>query len=261
MLNSAHYADGEPVWLELSTPDLDRAEEFYAGLFGWSLQRMGPDMGNYGLFKLHDKTVAAVMPLPADKVPPAWTIYFKTPDAAASARTVERNGGTVTTSATDVMDLGRLAACTDPQGAAFAVWEPGTNTGLEIVTDTNAFFWAELESPEPPAAVTFYGRVFGWETTTMHMEGGDYLMPHPAGGTPEDMFAGVAPLDPATSGRGPYWLPYFNVADCDATAAKALAGGASTEVEPLDIPDVGRMARFTDPHGAVFAVMTPNPRS
>ncbi|MET8557948.1 VOC family protein [Streptomyces sp. NPDC004959] len=259
MLNSAHYADGEPVWLELSTPDLDRAEEFYGGLFGWSLRRMGPNKGNYGLFTLHDKTVAAVMPQPADKVPPAWTIYFKTPDAAATARSVEQHGGTVTTPATDVMDLGRLAACTDPQGAAFAVWEPGANKGLGLVTDTNAFFWAELESPEPPAAVTFYGQVFGWETTTMHMEGSDYLMPHASGGTPEDMFAGVAPLDAATSGRGPYWLPYFNVADCDATAAKALAGGARAEVEPLDIPDVGRMARFTDPHGAVFAVMTPNP--
>jgi predicted enzyme related to lactoylglutathione lyase len=50
-------------------------------------------------------------------------------------------------------------------------------------------------------------------------------------------------------------MPYFQVADCDATAAKAQALGASFKVPPTDIPRVGRFAVIQDPQGAVFSII------
>ena len=51
-----------------------------------------------------------------------------------------------------------------------------------------------------------------------------------------------------------YWMPYFQVAGADASAAKAKELGGSVMVPPQDIPGTGRFAIVTDPQGAMFAV-------
>src|SRR5437588_9014111 len=59
-------------------------------------------------------------------------------------------------------------------------------------------------------------------------------------------------------GQPTAWLTYISVADADATTDKAKAAGGSVLVEPMDVMDIGRMAIFTDPTGAVFGVWQPN---
>jgi predicted enzyme related to lactoylglutathione lyase len=49
-------------------------------------------------------------------------------------------------------------------------------------------------------------------------------------------------------------MPYFQVADCDGSTAKAKQLGAGVMVEPRDIPSTGRFAILRDPQGAMFAV-------
>ena len=51
-----------------------------------------------------------------------------------------------------------------------------------------------------------------------------------------------------------YWMPYFQVNDADAAAAKAKELGGSIMVPPTDIPKTGRFAIVNDPQGAMFAV-------
>jgi predicted enzyme related to lactoylglutathione lyase len=53
-----------------------------------------------------------------------------------------------------------------------------------------------------------------------------------------------------------YWMPYFQVADCDASTARAKQSGANLMVGPHDIPKTGRFAILTDPQGAMFALFT-----
>jgi predicted enzyme related to lactoylglutathione lyase len=65
--------------------------------------------------------------------------------------------------------------------------------------------------------------------------------------------AGAMP--PPADGIPPYWGVYFAVADTDATVAKATELGASVLAEPMDLPDVGRMAALADPQGAAFNVI------
>ncbi len=52
----------------------------------------------------------------------------------------------------------------------------------------------------------------------------------------------------------PHWLPYFAVADADATAATASEAGGTVLMEPTSIGDVRRIAVLRDPQGAVFGV-------
>ena len=58
----------------------------------------------------------------------------------------------------------------------------------------------------------------------------------------------------------PHWLIYFNVADVDASAAKAKELGAKFFVPPMSVEDVGRMAIMADPQGAVSAIFKESPR-
>lgn len=259
---STRYVDGSPVWLDLSSPDLAVARKFYTGLFGWTFDQGGPEVGGYGVFQLSGRTAAGAMTVTPDQAPPAWNLYFQTSDIDASAQAVEREGGTVAMAPVDVMDMGRMATFLDSSGAAFSGWQPGTNKGLGAAGETGALCWAELYTPDTGGALAFYGGVWGWGSSEMTFENGAYVMVHPEGGTPDDMFAGMVPVDedPAGARGGPYWLPYFAVADCDATAGRATELGGTVRVPPTDIPDVGRVAGFADPHGARFAVLQPQDR-
>ena len=51
------------------------------------------------------------------------------------------------------------------------------------------------------------------------------------------------------------WTVYFEVADAQASVAKATELGAQVMQEPMEIPDVGTFAVLTDPAGALFAVI------
>jgi predicted enzyme related to lactoylglutathione lyase len=56
------------------------------------------------------------------------------------------------------------------------------------------------------------------------------------------------------------WLPYFEVTDADATVARARELGGTVRVPVTDLPDVGRVAKLTDPYGARFAVIRTEPQ-
>ncbi|MEU5719379.1 VOC family protein [Streptomyces sp. NPDC020403] len=261
MLDPA-FVTGAPNWIDLGTPDLDAATAFYHGLFGWELVPGGPETGGYGTYRLNGRTVAGAMTVPEDQGKPAWSVYFQTPDADATARTVEQAGGTAAFAPMDVLDYGRMGGFTDNAGAYFGVWQPGTNTGLGMIMEPGSLIWSELCTPDVPAAAAFYNTVFGWQTEGTVHPGGTYTMVRPAG--PENdaaWFGGLVPLDdvPSQAPAGPHWLPYFAVEDCDATVAAAERLGGTVTSAAMDVPDVGRIALFADPAGAAFAVIKPAP--
>jgi hypothetical protein len=59
----------------------------------------------------------------------------------------------------------------------------------------------------------------------------------------------------------PLWQPYVAVDDPDQTTAKAKELGASALMEPMDVPKVGRLAVLSDPQGATFGIIKPEPQS
>ena len=54
---------GAPSWFETLTTDVDRATEFYSGLFGWTPEVMPMPGAAYTTFKLGDRHVAGMMPI------------------------------------------------------------------------------------------------------------------------------------------------------------------------------------------------------
>jgi hypothetical protein len=66
------------------------------------------------------------------------------------------------------------------------------------------------------------------------------------------------PPEAEAGGAPPNWMLYVAVEDADATASKVTLLGGKVEVAPREIPGVGRFAVFSDPQGAVFAVLQPS---
>ncbi|MFG2925168.1 VOC family protein [Streptomyces sp. NPDC048305] len=254
------FETGVPNWIDLGTPDIDAATGFYGGLFGWELVPGGPETGGYGTYQLRGKTVAGVMTVPTEQGKPAWSVYFRTPDADATARAVEKAGGTAAFPPMDVLDYGRMGGFTDSTGAYFGVWQSGTVTGLGMIMESGSLLWSELHTPDVPAAAAFFNTVFGWQTQAMDYPGGSYTTVRPAGGSDDSAFGGIVGLgqDPERA-TGPHWLPYFAVDDADATAAAVVRLGGAVTMDPADVAEVGRIATFADPAGASFAVIKPAP--
>ncbi|MFF9852992.1 VOC family protein [Streptomyces litmocidini] len=251
------FTQGSPNWLDLGSPDTEAAAAFYGAVFGWEFRSAGPEAGGYGFFQQDGRTVGALGPLD-EGARSAWTVYFQTPDADASQKAAEAAGGKVRVEAFDVMDVGRMACLTDPAGAEFAVWQPGSVKGLERTSAPHTLLWTELHVPDPESTLAFYRTLFGWRWASMDAPGMTYRVLSTAEGDQEDAsFGGVAE---AQEGMTPSWVPYFAVEDADAIADATRGSGGSVLMPPADIPDVGRIAWLADPFDAIFAVLKPAPR-
>ncbi|MFN8162750.1 MAG: VOC family protein [Solirubrobacterales bacterium] len=113
--------------------------------------------------------------------------------------------------------------------------------------------WVDLGTPDQDAAGEFYGALFGWaldEGENPEATGGyrsAMLRGQPVGGVMKLM----------QEGQPPAWSTYISVEDADATMAAVHANGGKTMIEPMDVLDIGRMAFFIDPTGAVCGLWQP----
>ncbi len=110
--------------------------------------------------------------------------------------------------------------------------------------------WVELSSPDADAAAAFYGELMGWSASEPGPveETGGYRIFDQGGKS----VAGL--MGHMQEGQPTVWSTYVSVADADQTADRVKAGGGSVVVEPMDVTEIGRMAYFADPTGAVFGV-------
>ncbi|MFC8258580.1 VOC family protein [Streptomyces sp. NPDC057291] len=111
----------------------------------------------------------------------------------------------------------------------------------------------ESETPEPGPIGSGIGG------SGADVPGVDFRMWSPAGTEPgpDTAIGGRSVITDAFPAEMPsYFLNYFAVADCDATAGTGVHLGGRVSVPPFDIP-YGRMAVLHDNQGAEFAVLQP----
>jgi uncharacterized protein len=273
MLERDGYLPGVPCWIDTSQPDPEAAVAFYGDLFGWDFEDTTPpdSPGRYFIARLHGGDVAAVGSLPADAPPvAAWNTYIWVQDADTAAAQALAAGGRVVADPFDVGDAGRMALLTDPEGAAFRVWQAQRHRGAQIVNVAGSLNFNGLNTRDTGRAKSFYGSLFGWETLGLggaaemwRLPGyGDFLEQRDPdlrkrmaeSGGPEGFEDVVAALQPIAADQpdvSAHWSVTFAVDDADATAAKAAELGGGVIVPPFDAPWV-RMTVITDPQGATF---------
>lgn len=237
------------------TPDVAAAQRFYGPVLGWTFSETDAEYGGYTIAMVDGGAAAGIGPLQGD-APVAWTMYFASDDAYATAAAVTANGGSVLSPVSDVGPLGRMCIAMDSTGAVFGVWQAGEHLGAEAVNRPGGLTWEDLRSTDPAAAQAFYTAVFGHRWEPMEMAGPDYGTFHR--GDEEAPLGGGGGMMGAPEGTPPHWLLYFGVADADAAVAAARAGGGTVPADPFDTP-YGRMATVIDPAGAVFSIVEATP--
>jgi uncharacterized protein len=281
------YIPGVPCWVVASEPDPEAALGFYGGLFGWEFEDAMPpgsegkyfvaraEASGWSLFDpsggLRRGDVAAVRSIPESAPPIAmWNTYFWVDSADETAAKVRDAGGGVVIEPFDFIDASRTAVFTDPEGAAFCVWEAKEHKGAGVVNDPGSLNFNGLNTRDPDAARSFYASVFGWQTL-VPFDGaemwtlpgyGDFLERHhpdlrkqmaEAGAPPrfEDVVATINPIADDQPDTPAHWSVTFATDDAEATAAKATELGGKVIVPPFDAPWV-RMTIIGDPQGATF---------
>jgi predicted enzyme related to lactoylglutathione lyase len=251
------HAPGTFSWPELATTDQKAGVAFYRALFGWDVNDspIGPTEV-YSTLQMRGKPVGAAYTMRPEErqagAPPHWNSYVTVANVDEASKKAASLGAKVLAPPFDVMEHGRMAVLQDPTGAVFQVWQPNKHIGAMILNEPGALCWTELTTSDTAAAEKFYTQLFGWgvkhgapgapmEYTEFSVNGqpGIGMMAKPA-----DMPAHIPS----------YWMPYFQVANADESAAKIKSLGGSVMVGPQDIPSTGRFAIGSDPQGAVFAV-------
>jgi len=110
---------GEIVHVEFGSKDIERAQQFWSGLFGWSFQDSGMPGTDYRMAQAGENVGAALFAAEETGHP---NYYFATDDIDAASTKVRELGG----QAEDRMPVpghGWFAACRDSEGNAFRLWQ------------------------------------------------------------------------------------------------------------------------------------------
>jgi len=113
------------VHMELCTPDLAKAKEFYGKLFNWTFT--DNDMGQgmvYSTFKPDEGPGGGMYSM--SDAPTAWLTYVGVDDINTATTKATSLGATVIRGPLEVPGIGWMTIITDPTGAAIALWQPKT---------------------------------------------------------------------------------------------------------------------------------------
>lgn len=243
-----------PDWVDLTTPDVASAVDFYSELLNWEVTKTPTPMGDYFIATQHGHQVAGLMAQSPDMegTPPMWTMYINVDSVDQTTPKVEPAGGRVLAGPFDIPD-GRVAIIADPSGAMFGI----ISTPLEhsdkrwFSVAEGAVCWVELLTRDPANAEGFYTDVFGWNAessdsgttryTTFSLDG--------------DQVAGMIMMPVEVPAEAPsHWMVYFAVDDCVAAEKKAeeLGGHVLRATQKIEM---GRFAVLEDPQSAPFQIM------
>jgi predicted enzyme related to lactoylglutathione lyase len=242
---------GKFVWHEQVSDEPARAQEFYGALLGWGVEVFKAGEVDYAMISANGQAHGGYGKRLEGAPPPHWLGHVRVERLEPTIERAKAAGGSLAAGPFEMDEVGRIAILGDPQGAFVSIYEPQG----EGPTPEGVFVWDELVTTDADGAQRFYEQVFGWTTSDMGAEYGGYRIFNRG----ETGIAGLmqAP-DPSIP---PHWQPYVAVEDPDATAAKAKELGGGELLEPMDVPEVGRLGVLVDPQGAAFGIIRPQPRA
>ncbi len=175
--------EGAPCWVDAMFPDLEAAKTFYGELLGWTFGEPDAEFG-YTQAYAGGANVAGVGPqMPGWSGPQAWTLYFASADAGATADKIREQGGELLTDVMPVGDYGTMLLAKDPGGVVFGIWQAGTHEGFGKEGEPGSYAWAEITTRDAGKADAFFPAVFGYEVRTLEDDAIDFKLYNLGGDT------------------------------------------------------------------------------
>jgi predicted enzyme related to lactoylglutathione lyase len=121
------------VHFEIPADDVERAKRFYSENFGWKLNQLGPEVGNYVLVHT-GPTDEHGMPqerafingglMRRDPSASSPVLVIAVDDADAAVEKVKKSGGRLVGEILDIPNVGRYARVQDTEGNVIGVIKP-----------------------------------------------------------------------------------------------------------------------------------------
>ncbi len=267
MTEARTYPAGVTSWIDVEVDDVEAAQAFYGGLFGWTFEQATPPglPFTYVIAQVDGQDVAGLGGPGSPTGTPSgrWNTYVAVDDIEAAIGTVEAAGGRLVDPVEQAGEGGWNATIADPSGVPIRLWQAKRRLGAQLTNTPGAWNFSDLQTDDQPGAERFYAAAFGWVfvdmgfATMIQVPGyGDHLAAtvdpdiHERQATAPPGFADViGGIGPAAD-LGPHWHVTFTVADRDESVALAESLGAT--VLSSDDTDWTRQATLRDPQGAVF---------
>jgi predicted enzyme related to lactoylglutathione lyase len=241
---------GAPCWIDLTSSELDRAQDFYGTVFGWTFGSAGPALGGYVTAAKNGHSVAGMVANVRQwPFPDGWSTYFHTADIDATVCALTAAGASLHFGPVQLPAKGVMSAATDPSGAAFRLWQPLDALGFEVVGEAGAPVWHQLTTRDYRVAIDFYREVFGWRTEQVSdtdqfryataLFGDQQLLGVMDG-------AKILPQDEPSR-----WTTFFGAEDVDKTLQVITDKGGDV-LRPAEDTPYGRLAAAADPTGVMF---------
>jgi uncharacterized protein len=118
------------VHFEIEATDRERAKSFYAQAFGWQMQQMGEDMGNYVVVVTGDPKEPGGIngglyePQAGKKELNAYSCVVAVDDIGEAMGKVRSAGGEVMGDTMEIPSVGTFARCKDTEGNIFTMLQP-----------------------------------------------------------------------------------------------------------------------------------------
>jgi predicted enzyme related to lactoylglutathione lyase len=252
---SQEHHVGKVIFVELVTPDLAAAKQFYAGLFGWTFSDIQFGGRDYAEASLDGRPVAGLIQkdVPAgEHRQPAWLTFIAVHDVDAAKIIALQHGAKVLFEPHSVPNRGRQAVFADPQGATFAVLASSSGDPPDVLAAPGEWIWSSLITRDPDADAAFYQTLFDYEVFDLPAdEGAQHLL------LASDNYARASAntLPANRPNAHPHWLNYVRVEDADKMTAKVVELGGRVLVEPRVDRHGGKVAVVADPLGAPFGLL------
>jgi uncharacterized glyoxalase superfamily protein PhnB len=220
---------GDVGYVSVWTPDADRAAAFYGHVLGWTYDPLTHQVTNttqrIGIFS----------------VPGSHTLFccYAVADLHGARRAILDGGGTV--DEPQQFDFGTVLGATDPQGTAFAVFQPVAGEPRPELNGSGPgeLSYITYEVTDSAAFKAFFSGVLFWTFQPGRIEDGWQVeQTHP--------MAGVA-----GGSSQQVTVPMWMVDDVEAAVARVREAGGAVIDEPSQQP-YGKMAQCTDDQGTRF---------
>ena len=247
------YHTGKFVWADLITSDVEVAKEFYGSLFGWEFEGDPGGTTPFTLIKQGGTPIGGIVyheGINTEQREARWLSYISVPDVDKAAATAQNNGGEVFVAPFDLPQRGRVAVVLDPQKVPLGLLKASGGDPADENASRFRWMWHELWTTDTVGAILFYGKLAGYtaERATVSIQREPYTVLMSDGRAQ----AGMGQF--TQEGIEPIWLPYVNVDDPNAIAAKTLTLGGAVLIAPDSTNRNVTVAVIADPMGGILAV-------
>lgn len=243
------YYPGKFVWHDLLTSDVAAAKTFYEKLFGWSYVTHGryTEIMNQG-HKVGG--MVEITPEKTDKVEAQWLVALSVPDVDKAVKSLESAGGKTHKGPIEMINRGRGALVSDPQGAQLLLMRSSSGDPEDAEPTVGDWLWNEIWSNDPVKTRDFYKSLAGYDAV---VEGENYQVLASEG----KWRAGIRHV--FETDQKVRWVPVVRVENPETLIDKVETLGGTVWLRPDEPPSKGDTALISDNTGALLMLQRWSP--